>query len=128
MIDFWDAIHFEKLQFIYESEYEFTNDELKELAFEYQRAKHKVQRNKRRKWCYLLIYLTISGIITWGNLFYFQGDHDQRLSLPYAQPVFTIIAVASISVFIIDLIMIVRFIQATSRFVKQLYDSVEDRK
>ena len=71
MINFWDTIYFEKIEFIYNSDFEFQKDELKELAFEYSRALHKVKMNKQRKYCYLTIYASFSAFNTWGFLFYF---------------------------------------------------------
>ena len=46
MINFWDNIYFEKIDYVYNSDYEFQKEELKELAFEYHRALHKVKMSK----------------------------------------------------------------------------------
>lgn len=35
MYDFWDCVYLEKIEFIYNSDYEFEKVEIKELAFEY---------------------------------------------------------------------------------------------
>jgi hypothetical protein len=50
----------------------------------------------------------------------YYGEED--LSVQKAAPYFMLISLASISIFVIDLLMICRFLHATNDFVKFLYD------
>jgi len=71
MIDFWDRVYFEKIEAIYNSDYDFSKEELKELAYEYQTSMHKVKTNRKRNNFYLAFYLLTCTIVSWTTIFYY---------------------------------------------------------
>jgi hypothetical protein len=66
MIGFWDRVFFEKIEAIYNSDYDFSKQELKEFAFEYQRAEYRLTINQRKKWVYLSFYFITTIFVNTG--------------------------------------------------------------
>ena len=72
---------------------------------------HKVKTNSRRKSIYLSIYLISNTIVSWGTIYYYGSE---QLSEFQAGPIILVTYIASIGIFIIDIVMISRFTDAAN--------------
>ena len=120
MIQFWDAIYFDKIRQIYKSNYNFSPEEQAEIEYEYKGAQYILLRNRKVHLRFIILYgLANSYLLVMALLIVSQVINEQNTVI---YPIVGIsLVIIGFAIFFIDIVIIYKFISVSNKFLGLLY-------